>query len=608
MLMIFSGTALSIPIMDKAQEESIDTSLLEFPGVTNSSTDILQDVLRLVNENKTREAKAELDKILSVEAGNFQALEIKGALLEGEGNYTQAEQLYIRAAKIQPNNADSPARLSSLYLKQSQRVKSEKMAFKALELDKKHPLALATLARLHVEYGRMAKAFELYRYAAASAQDRWNNPLPILNDLARLYNTHGHFGSTIELFNTIIEQQKNISSRDQATAAYLFTEAALQVNDLAKAQQSIALLESWLPASDTGLLIIKSQLLYKKGNKDTAIKQLTTAVQSAKDGKSELQLALFKMLSDEGRVAEAGKVIVNAIYNEKRDFVRSKMLQTYANYMITNRKGDDVLAVTSDLYSQYPGDMQLGYLHASVQSNRDQHAAALKTIDQLLQKTPNFAGAYTLKGKVLDRLNKHAGAVASIEKALSIEPTRVNDWISLAYLVHKKQGHKGLLNVLNRGLQKNTNNVELQIEIARMYDEEGSVKKANSIYDNILTIDKDNLFALTAKARNIAMSSENKEEAIALIERAKSIAPNDPFITSQYGWTYHLTGDHKKGLTFVSKAAKEVPKNGQVHYRLSRIYAALGETDKAKKEAELSIELGLNKSERQAALDLLGQL
>ena len=114
LLMIFSGTALSIPIMDKAQEESIDTSLLEFPGVTNSSTDILQDVLRLVNENKTREAKAELDKILSVEAGNFQALEIKGALLEGEGNYTQAEQLYIRAAKIQPNNADSPARLLSL--------------------------------------------------------------------------------------------------------------------------------------------------------------------------------------------------------------------------------------------------------------------------------------------------------------------------------------------------------------------------------------------------------------------------------------------------------------------------------------------------------------
>src|SRR2546430_1176886 len=99
------------------------------------------------------------------------------------------------AQKKDPENADLSARLAEALIR-SDRAQARKLAEKALEIRKKHPLASVVLARLETLGGNTDKAKELLE----GADDEKNPDTRLLRALGKLYFDAGELKKAAEKF------------------------------------------------------------------------------------------------------------------------------------------------------------------------------------------------------------------------------------------------------------------------------------------------------------------------------------------------------------------------------------------------------------------------
>ena len=69
------------------------------------------------------------------------------------------------------------------------------------------------------------------------------------------------------------------------------------------------------------------------------------------------------------------------------------------------------------------------------------------------------------------------------------------------------------------------------------------------------------------------------EEGIALIEKAKRAAPDNPFILGSLGSAYHGAGDDEQAAENLEAALKSIPDNIQFIEQLKEVYAEMGNTE-----------------------------
>src|SRR5690606_24672278 len=67
----------------------------------------------------------------------------------------------------------------------------------------------------------------------------------------------------------------------------------------------------------------------------------------------------------------------------------------------------------------------------------------------------------------------------------------------------------------------------------------------------ILALDADNATALNALGYSMTNLSNRHDEALALIQRAQELEPDNPAITDSLGWVYFHLGDLDRALTYL---------------------------------------------------------
>jgi len=575
---------------------------------SSTTASSLDDVIKFIDQQDYSQAQKKLDEILSLDPKNAAAHALKGFVFMQENKLNKGVTELQLAIKLKPRSPELHAQLALLFLKQSKRLESEQQVFAALELDQNQPQALLVLARLHEEVGKIAKAITLIQRSLTSAKTRNLNIFPAVTSLAQLYNRVGYFGATHQLLQPIIKAT-NQSKHTPPLIVLLFTEASLQTAQLKDAKLGIEQLRhSAEIAQSLDFIVLKARYLFASGQQEQAIALLEKSIKSSKQNKSMLRYALFNLLKKNNQVNKAADVLERAINSEPQAEFRAILLRDFSNYLFLENQGERVLNLTRKIAKQYPNDLQLGYLHASAEKYQGHNKAALEILNKLIQQQADFASAYALKAKVLSRLKRTREAEDALRKALKIDPSRIKDWISLAYMAHHSGGHQGLLAVINEGLKYNPDNVELKLEIAAVHNEEGDLDGANKIYQDILAKNKTNVSALMHIAHNLAQQKDSKLNALEFIQQAKQLAPENPNVIAGYGWVLHLMGNNSEALDSLKTAAKRLPKSGQLHYWIATTLSALGNKADAKKELELALQLGLNTSEKKQALQLIEQL
>jgi len=177
------------------------------------------------------------------------------------------------------------------------------------------------------------------------------------------------------------------------------------------------------------------------------------------------------------------------------------------------------------------------------------YTCALDEFTWISRQHPDSAAAHMLTGEALDGLGRTPEAIAEFEIAAKADPRAPNVRFGLGYLYWKM----------------------------RQYDQ------AARAFEAELASDPANAQAL-AYLGDIEMKGSEPEKALGLLERSIKLRDDIRLAHLDIGVILTEQKRYQEALAALQRAQKLDPAQPEVHYRLGRLYQAMGNVDAAKEE------------------------
>jgi tetratricopeptide (TPR) repeat protein len=196
-----------------------------------------------------------------------------------------------------------------------------------------------------------------------------------------------------------------------------------------------------------------------------------------------------------------------------------------------------------------PANIELHRVLAQSCLSAKEYSCALAEFRQILERDPDSAAAHMLSGEALDGLGRTVEAIPEFEAAARAAPREPNVNFGLGYLYWKL--HK--------------------------YDE------AKSAFDSELRIDPAHAQAL-AYLGDIEFKKNAPEKALPLLVRATQLRDDIRIAYLDLGAIYSDQKRYQESLAALHRAEKLDPTQADAHYRLARLYRAMGNAAAAQRE------------------------
>jgi tetratricopeptide (TPR) repeat protein len=231
--------------------------------------------------------------------------------------------------------------------------------------------------------------------------------------------------------------------------------------------------------------------------------------------------------------------------------------------------------------------------------------AAMQRVQQKLQKEPNSAGAYFIKGKIYAAQSDWDPAEAALHTALDLAPNFSNafDLLISTYVSANKPTQA--INELQSLLSKNPDNTHVLTSLALIYEKMKDYPKARDAYEKLLSITPDSAGAMNNLAYLYAERFDQLDKAFELARKARALQPNDPSIADTLGWTFYRNADYQEALTLLRESVGKLPDNPGVQFHFGMASYMMGETTAAQTALRkaLSVDADLaDKAEAQGRL------
>ncbi|SCX03235.1 Tetratricopeptide repeat-containing protein [Nitrosomonas eutropha] len=137
---------------------------------------------------------------------------------------------------------------------------------------------------------------------------------------------------------------------------------------------------------------------------------------------------------------------------------------------------------------------------------------------------------------------------------VSDERQRTQLLISEAQLLRDNNDFRGAYDLLDAYLRKYPEQVELLYDRALMADKIGKLDVLERDLRRLIQLKPDNAHAYNALGYSLAERGEQLPEALALVQKAIELSPDDPYILDSLGWVYYRMGDPRKGIKYIKLA------------------------------------------------------
>ena len=271
-----------------------------------------------------------------------------------------------------------------------------------------------------------------------------------------------------------------------------------------------------------------------------------------------LGLAEFKLNNLQAAVAPLRAAVIENPNNMQAQTLLG--LSYYGTGQFANAVKHLVLASKAD-----PANAELHGILAQSCLSAKEYDCALNEFAWILKRDPDSASAHMLTGEALDGLGRTPEAIAEFTLAAKAASNAPDVNFGLGYLYWKM----------------------------RRYDE------AASAFEKELSVDPKNAQAL-AYLGDVEMKRENPEKAQGHLEQAIALR-SDIFIAQlDMGVILMQQKKYPEALVALQGAAKLDPEQPEIHYRLGRLYQAMGQGDAAQKEFAKVQQLHKKEEERVA--------
>ena len=393
--------------------------------------------------------------------------------------------------------------------------------------------------------------FESFAYSAANMDDEGREVLleamsrmlaeypgdeQLMFSKAVLLEQSGQLEEALQLANQLLVSKKDINV------------IVLKVNalkDLLRTDEALIFLESTLEelADKRRLRLIYARMLFEAERLVDAEKQYEQVHQQAPND-SDILFALALISMEQGK-DESAKGYLNQM-------IRFNRRANEAHYYLGSiaDKNDEIPQAISEYKMVGPGRE---YLAAQVR------IAALLA-DQ-------------------DRLDD---ARAHLENQRANNPERYNRLVMIEGQLLSERGHEAeFFELLETVIQKQPENVELLYFRAMTGQSLGRLDVLEQDLLRVIEIDPGNADAMNALGYTLADQTDRHDEALALIERALEIKPNEAAFIDSLGWVQYRLENYKDAVTNLRKALSLFD-NDEVAAHLGEVLWVSGEQQEAR--------------------------
>lgn len=364
---------------------------------------------------------------------------------------------------------------------------------------------------------------------------------------------------------------------DLPEARLAVAQAAVKAGKFELARNELAEAERLRPGWDAAVLL-NGQVLQQQESASAAIAYYR-AILGKRPKAGQVRLALARLLVSDKQYLEARaefQILVRDAPNDPD--------MAFAIGILSMQEGD---LETADAYLQkalangHKEDDLVRFYLGQVAEERKQFDAAERWFrgvtqgEQALNSQIRVAGLLARQGKS-DEARQYLKTLA---------PKNVPQQVLLiqaeAQILREARQYQQAFDVLTLGLEKIPGQPELLYDRAMAADKLDRLDVMEKDLRQLILAKPDNAHAYNALGFSFAERGIRLEEALALIEKAVALAPDDPFIVDSLGWVYFRLGQAERAAEILRKALALRP-DAEISAHLGEVLWAQGKRDEAR--------------------------
>jgi tetratricopeptide (TPR) repeat protein len=203
------------------------------------------------------------------------------------------------------------------------------------------------------------------------------------------------------------------------------------------------------------------------------------------------------------------------------------------------------------------------------------------------------------KSEALAELKSLQGDAAADDEA------RINAYLLEAELRRKGGDDAAELEVFARGLAAYPDDVEILYSRGLAWERRDRIDRAEADFRKILVIDPENTATLNALGYTLADRTQRYQEALQLIDRARTAEPDNAAIIDSYGWVLYRIGRLPEALVELRRAYA-LQKDPEIAAHVGEVLWVMGQKDEARRYFEEARKLDPENRSLQRALEKTG--
>lgn len=208
--------------------------------------------------------------------------------------------------------------------------------------------------------------------------------------------------------------------------------------------------------------------------------------------------------------------------------------------------------------------------------------AAMRRVQEQLEKHPEIAGLRLLEGKVEMAKADWAKAEAALKKALEMDPNLGPAYEMLVSVYLATDRLDDALREIESVLVKAPENKRALMTLAIIRERQKEYVKASEAYEKLLALSPKFVPALNNLAYLCAEHLEQFDKAYELARKARSLDPASPAIADTLGWALFKRGDYQQALVLLQEGADKNTDSSEIRYHLGMAHYMMGQADAAK--------------------------
>ena len=388
-----------------------------------------------------------------------------------------------------------------------------------------------------------------------------------------------------KLAASVVEEALSGSLGQPDTAGAAWTAVGrlrLAAGDTKGALEAAQRAQAAAPATEGPVLLALELMESKAPEAETLVRRYMNAKPLP-----ELRMAYARVLLEGQRYAEAARQL-QVVTTEKPEYPEAWLVQG------TLQLQDNQLAPAEASLKRY---LELSSSQRTGEERSRGVAQAYLSLSRIAEKRKDFAQATAW----LDRIDNPQDLVAAQQRRASLlarqgkmdearklirslpernaADTRMKLMAEVQLLRDNKQ-YKAAYEVLGQAAAKPPVDVELLYEQAMIAEKMGDMAAMERLLRQVIAAKPDYHHAYNALGYSLADRGLRLPEAKALIQKALTYAPDDPFITDSLGWAEFRMGNKGEALRLLEGAYKNRP-DADIAAHLGEVLWSLGQRERA---------------------------